>query len=108
MRHCAALHNTVFDTNIPTIGDKGFSLEKIVLWSTSRTGKSAKGEEDPEAATMGDEERGAVRFLERCLELDPKRRISAEEALRHEFLAEEVAGEKVGGGADEDDEVAML
>jgi cell division control protein 7 len=37
---------------------------------------------------LTEEEKLAVRFLERCLELDPNKRISAEEALDHEFLKE--------------------
>lgn len=109
MRHCAALHGAVFDSTLPTVGEKGFSLEKIVLWSTGRTEKRRKeGEaEAAETATMGEEERGAVRFLERLMDLDPTRRISAEEALGHEFLILDGGGE--GKEADEEeDEVEML
>lgn len=84
MKQCAYLHGTMFETTIPTIGDKGFTLEKIILWSTCRN-DSKDGEEDP----LTDEEMMAVRFLERCLELDPNKRISAAEALEHEFLKEE-------------------
>ncbi|KAI9676870.1 MAG: hypothetical protein M1817_006709 [Caeruleum heppii] len=109
MRAAALLHATKFETSIPTIGEKGFSLDKIVLWSTGRTGRSAGGgkeggggdgvEEEPRLSA---EEAQAVRFLGRCLDLDPYRRIGAEEALRHEFL--------VGAGehAAEEDEVEML
>ncbi|KAH8819714.1 kinase-like domain-containing protein [Xylogone sp. PMI_703] len=81
MRQCALLHGTVFETNIPTIGNAGFSLEKIILWSTCRDGDEANP-----AEPLTDEEKLAVRFLERCFELDPNKRISAEEALQHEFL----------------------
>lgn len=77
MRQAGLLHGCVLETNIPTIGQQGFSLEKIILWSTCR------GEDKP----LTDEERLAVRFLERCLDLDPAKRISAAEALEHEFLA---------------------
>lgn len=83
MRACGLLHGTVFETNIPTIGDRGFSLEKIILWSTCRTKEQR---ESGEALTAGEKE--AIKFLERCLELDPKKRISAKEALEHPFLAE--------------------
>lgn len=84
MRQCAYLHGTVFQTDIPTIGQGGFTLEKIILWSTCRNEGGKDGAEDP----LTEEELLAVRFLERCLELDPNKRISAEEALEHEFLKE--------------------
>ncbi|KZF21812.1 kinase-like protein [Xylona heveae TC161] len=98
MRACALLHGTVFEANIPTIGERGFSFEKIILWSTSRSGKREDGREE----TLSADEQQAVRFLQRCMELDPEKRISAEEALRHEFLA------GAGESAAEDDEVEML
>lgn len=89
MKQCALLHGTVFETNIPTIGNAGFSLEKIIMWSTCRDGDEVK---PPEPLT--DEEKLAVRFLERCFELDPNKRISAEEALQHEFLREHWSDEE--------------
>jgi cell division control protein 7 len=82
MKLAAFLHGTVFETSIPTIGPSGFSLEKIILWSTCRN------ELEGEISMLTTEEKGAVAFLERCLDLDPYKRISAEEALRHEFLTE--------------------
>jgi len=84
MRQCAYLHGTVFETTIPTIGQAGFSLEKIILWSTCRNDGGVEGAEVP----LTSEEKLAVRFLERCFELDPNKRISAEEALEHDFLKE--------------------
>lgn len=36
MRACSLLHGAVFETNIPTVSESGFSMEKIVLWSTNR------------------------------------------------------------------------
>jgi cell division control protein 7 len=96
MKQAALLHGTVFETNIPTIGQQGFTLEKIILWSTCRS-DSKNGEE----VMLTDEEKGAVRFLERCFDLDPSKRISAAEALQHEFLAEEEMVE-------EEDELHML
>lgn len=99
MRQCAALHGKrnnfrsvapanlnegcVFETSIPTISEKGFTLEKIILWATSRTGSSASGTSDQK---MPPDEVEAVRFLKRCFDLDPERRISANEALQHDFL----------------------
>jgi cell division control protein 7 len=76
MKAAGLLHGCVFETTIPTVGTQGFSLEKIILWSTCRN------EDKPLTA----EEKMAVSFLERCMELDPSRRITAEEALEHEFL----------------------
>lgn len=98
MRMCAFLHGTQFETNIPTIGNAGFTLEKIILWSTCRNDGGKDGVEAP----LTDEEKLAVRFLERCLELDPNKRISAKDALEHEFLKE------VDCTDDEDDEMHML
>ena len=98
MRICAYLHGTQFETSIPTIGNAGFTLEKIILWSTCRNDSGKDGSEDP----LTDQERLAVKFLERCLELDPNKRISAEEALEHEFLRD------VGKFDDEEDEMDML
>jgi len=84
MRQGAYLHGTVFATDIPTIGQGGFMLEKIILWSTCRN-EGEGSEEKP----LTDDEKLAVKFLERCLDLDPNKRISAEEALRHDFLRED-------------------
>ncbi|ESZ97882.1 hypothetical protein SBOR_1758 [Sclerotinia borealis F-4128] len=84
MKNCAYLHGTVFETNIPTIGQAGFALEKIILWSTCRNDGGPDGAEQP----LTTEEKLAVEFLERCLELNPHKRISAEDALNHPFLLE--------------------
>ncbi|RDL31775.1 Protein kinase-like (PK-like) [Venustampulla echinocandica] len=73
MKSCAYLHGTVFETNIPTIGKTGFTLEKIIMWSKA-------------VNSLSGEEKLAVAFLERCFELDPNKRISAKEALEHDFL----------------------
>ncbi|KAI1634257.1 kinase-like protein [Biscogniauxia mediterranea] len=107
MKQAGQLHGCMFDTNIPSIGVQGFSFEKIMLWSTCRSdGK------DPKTNALTDEERGAIEFLTRCMDLDPGRRISAEEALRHEFL--QVDGDEDGDGGEgdmdeeEEEEVMML
>ena len=84
MQHCALLHGAVFECTIPTIGEKGFAFEKLVLWSDCRTG-TGKG--------LSDDEKQTVAFLEQCMELDPRKRITAEEALEHPFLREDALQE---------------
>lgn len=95
MRSCALLHGAVLETTIPTIGDKGFSLEKIVAWSNCRPNEKGA------AATLPKDEARACKFLERLLELDPRKRLSAREALAHEFLA-------TGDDESAEDEMEML
>lgn len=75
----------VFETTISTIGERGFTLEKIVLWATNRTatGSSKESKDDQK---LPHDEAMAIRFLQKCFELDPAKRMSAEEALGHEFL----------------------
>ncbi|KFY41264.1 hypothetical protein V495_05010 [Pseudogymnoascus sp. VKM F-4514 (FW-929)] len=100
MKQGALLHGTVFETNIPTVGQQGFSLEKIILWSTCRTENDANGKD----VSLSDEEKLAIRFLERCFDLDPNKRISAAEALDHPFLKD-----KAESSEDEDeDEINMI
>ncbi|KAF7562951.1 hypothetical protein G7046_g1192 [Stylonectria norvegica] len=95
MKNAGLLHGAVFETSIPTVGQQGFTMEKIVLWSTCRS------EEKP----LAPDEKLAVRFLERCMDLDPSKRITAAEALDHEFLRiDEPASQDMG----EDDEMDML
>ncbi|ROV87136.1 hypothetical protein VSDG_09993 [Cytospora chrysosperma] len=77
MRQAGQLHGCMFDINIPTVGASGFDLGKIIMWSTVRNEK-----ERP----FTDDELIALDFLARCLELDPSRRIDADEALEHDFL----------------------
>ncbi|EKD14978.1 uncharacterized protein L3040_003825 [Drepanopeziza brunnea f. sp. 'multigermtubi'] len=107
MKSCAYLHGVVFESNIPTIGNAGFTLEKIILWSTCRNDGGKNGAEDPLTA----EEMLAVRFLERCFELDPNRRISAKEALEHPFLKveeKEKEEEEEGDVYTDEDEMQMM
>ncbi|KPM37259.1 Cell cycle serine/threonine-protein kinase hsk1 [Neonectria ditissima] len=95
MKAAGLLHGCAFETSIPTVGQQGFSMEKIILWSTCRT--------DDKPLTP--DEKLAVRFLERCMELDPSRRITAEQALEHEFLrVDNPASQELG----DEDEMDML
>ena len=94
MKACAMLHGNVFECTIPTVGEKGYPLEKLIVWATCRTNEAGGDTQlDPG-------EKAAIKFLDRCLDLDPKKRISAEEALQHEFLEEHDASEE---GEDEID-----
>ncbi|KAK9488251.1 kinase-like domain-containing protein [Lipomyces starkeyi] len=84
---CARLHGSIFDTNIPTVPDRGFTLEEIVDWAVTGTDV-----DDTESSTRSlvdeDPEKDlAFDFLTKCLEVDFRKRISAQEALRHQFLA---------------------
>ncbi|KAJ2904996.1 cell cycle protein [Zalerion maritima] len=81
MKQAGLLHGVMLETDIPTIGASGFTLARIVLWSTCKTAPGQK---------LSDEEQLAIKFLERCLDLDPNTRISAREALGHEFLTEPI------------------
>jgi cell division control protein 7 len=82
MRACAVLHGCSFETNIPTIGERGFTWEKIVLWATGRT----SGNRRTEASVLAPGEHEAVQFMEKLFDLDPMTRPTAEEALRMPFL----------------------
>lgn len=95
MKAAGLLHGCVFDTTIPTVGQQGFTIEKIILWSTCRA--------DDKPLTP--DEKLAVRFLERCMELDPSRRITAEQALEHDFLR---AAQPPPFEAGDNDEMDML
>lgn len=55
------------------------SFERIVTWARSL----------PDNKTLDDKEtRLAFSFLDLCMELDPKKRCSATEALAHPFLSQ--------------------
>ncbi|KAK5116932.1 hypothetical protein LTR62_006653 [Meristemomyces frigidus] len=80
MREIALLHGQVLQTNLSSLSETGHSWEKILLWCLGRSRKGGEG-------GLSGEEGEAVEFMERCLELDPAKRMMAEEALRHPFLA---------------------
>ena len=79
MNDVALLHGQVLQTNVPTISEGGHSWEKILLWCTNRSKKDGQG--------LTADEFQAVEFMSLCLDLDPSKRISAEEGLQHPFLA---------------------
>ena len=84
MQSTAALHGQVFETTIETIGEKGFTLEKIILWASCRD----KADDGMRAG-----ETQAVNFLEGLLHLEPSKRLSAKQALEHEFFTGPVEDE---------------
>jgi cell division control protein 7 len=77
MQSAAAMHGQVFETNIDTIGERGFTFEKIIMWASCR-------ERDTDTLRCGESQ--AVDFLQGLLELDPHKRFSAKEALQHPFF----------------------
>ncbi|KAL8744012.1 MAG: hypothetical protein Q9190_003697 [Brigantiaea leucoxantha] len=81
MKSASLLHGTVFESTLPTVGQTGFCLKEIVQWSVSNSKSECEEELDPEVMDC-------VAFLELCLELDPKKRISARRALASDFLSE--------------------
>ncbi|CAG7997103.1 unnamed protein product [Penicillium salamii] len=108
MKAAAAMHGQIFETNIPTIGEKGYSWEKLVKWSSC-------------VEDLTESEQQATRLLAGLMELDPSKRLSAADALQHEFFTDPVHHDVEWGGnpeesadsgeedeEDEADEVAML
>lgn len=108
MKQSAQLHGCVFETNIPTIGGAGFTFEKIMLWSTCRSDGGSSRDGRDGKGRLTDEEKGAVAFLERCMELDPHQRISAAEALRHPFLRAEGRGSAGAEESEAEEDVMMV
>ena len=93
LKETSLLHGQVFETNIPSYSDGGHSLEKIILWCT---GRSSKDEKTGLKAELDEDEKEAVQFLYRLMECDPTKRITADEALRHPFIAKAFDGSEEG------------
>lgn len=83
MRETALLHGQVFETNIPSYGEHGHSLEKIILWCTGRNSKDEHGRRTEHTEP---DEKEAIKFLEQLLQCDPRERLTADEALEHPFI----------------------
>lgn len=82
MREAALLHGQVYETNIPSYSENGHSFEKIILWSTSRTTRDEQGNR---VSPLDKDEAEAVQFLNLILEVDPHKRLTAADALKHPF-----------------------
>ncbi|KIW87343.1 uncharacterized protein Z519_11979 [Cladophialophora bantiana CBS 173.52] len=85
MQSVAAMHGQLFETNIETIGERGFSFEKIIIWASCR-------EKEHDSLRPGEAQ--AVSFLYGLLELDAGKRMTAREALQHEFITAPVEDEQ--------------
>lgn len=73
MKDVALLHGQIFETNIPTFRETELGWEKLVKWASC-------------AKYLTEGEKQATRLLEGLMELNPHKRLSAKEALRHEFF----------------------
>ena len=73
--HALLTSDCSFDATLPTLSDKSMSFVNIVQWAR------------PDMRDPDPEQRQAYEFLDLCMELDPNKRVSAEEALRHAFLS---------------------
>jgi cell division control protein 7 len=80
MKEVALLHGQVLQTNIPTMSTGGHSWEKLILWCNNRN-------RNEDGSGLTEDEQEAVDFLKCCLELDPSKRITAQQALEHPWLA---------------------
>jgi cell division control protein 7 len=87
MKMCAAMHGSIFETSIETIGERGFTLQRIVVWASCR---------ENEQGPLSKAELQAIEFLESLLELDPQKRLSAKEALAHDFFVRPEVDENEG------------
>ncbi|KAL2816338.1 kinase-like domain-containing protein [Aspergillus granulosus] len=88
MKNAAAMHGQIFETNIPTIGEKGYSWEKLVKWSSC-------------VEELTESEKQATRLLAGLMELDPYKRLSAKEALQHEFFTNPIDHDVEWGGPED-------
>jgi len=76
MKQAAALHGLVWECSLATIGNSGYPLDSLIHWSCCRSA----GEKQPRGEPQ------AIRFMAKCMEVLPGERLSAKQALQHEFL----------------------
>lgn len=65
---------------MPTVGEKGHTLEHLVQWSISSVRPEEQDVLQPELKKI-------IKFMGMLLELDPRKRLSARSALTTEFLS---------------------
>jgi cell division control protein 7 len=103
MREAALLHGSVFATNIPSYSDRGHSLERVVVWANPHCSHRVEIDRNGhKRAVLGSDEQEAVDFLYQCLDLDPAKRITARDAMKHRFIT------SAGMGLDSDDTVDLV
>jgi cell division control protein 7 len=85
MKLAASLHGQIFETNIPTVGDRGYGWEKLVIWSSC-------------VEDLTESEQQGIKLLSGLMELNPNKRLSAKEALQHEFFTKPVEHDVEWGG----------
>ncbi|WBW72247.1 Dbf4(Dfp1)-dependent protein kinase Hsk1 [Schizosaccharomyces osmophilus] len=83
MRQVAALHGCTFETNVNTLTEKRVNFRKLILWASCGSASIYKEKLMHKPSI---EETVCLDFLERCLELDCNKRITASEAMAHDFL----------------------
>ncbi|EPY54033.1 CDC7 protein kinase Hsk1 [Schizosaccharomyces cryophilus OY26] len=83
MRQVAALHGCTFETNVNTLTEKRVNFRKLILWASCGSASIYK---EKLMHKPSFEESLCLDFLERCLELDCNKRITACEAMAHDFM----------------------
>lgn len=97
MKRCAIKHGALLETDLPSIFPKGVDFQKLIPWALHIS-------KDEEKETWLRDNSEACDFLTKCLELDPRERITAVKALKHPFLAMD----EPSGGADDEEEEEVL
>ncbi|KAB5595417.1 Cell division control protein 7 [Ceratobasidium theobromae] len=94
MVKCALLHNRTFLTNLPSTMHKGQTWADLARKMNPNLDKPPGGASESEKAEHTRLVNGALELLDKCLDLDVTKRITARDALHCEFLR---FGRKAGG-----------
>ncbi|ANB11653.1 serine/threonine protein kinase CDC7 [Sugiyamaella lignohabitans] len=87
MQKCAFLHGSMFETDIPTIHDEGFSLSRIIEWCLGKKSSKSSNGADESRSSFSKDELEAIDLLEHMMELDYRKRYSASECLADPFFS---------------------